>query len=211
MKFDLMYLPVSIMFVIGMYIGYYESPPKEIESDNVMGIDTIRIVDTVYIHTIGHASDIPSHVDNYINRFLSTAQREQEIYGIPASIKLAQAMLETGFGRSYVATNAKNHFGIKSRNWDGPISEYVIGHVDAMDDCYGYCKFQKFKTDWASWRAHSIILQNERYSRLRGVTDYEEYANGLQECGYATANDYAKNLISIINKYRLYVYDCDIC
>lgn len=163
---------------------------------------------TVYIHG---ADRMPEHVRDYLHRFVKTAQRESYQYGIPTSIKLAQAMLESSYGRSSLALNGRNHFGIKSRNWKGPISELVDGHVYLHDDCDGRCRFQKFKTDWASWRAHSLILQSDRYRSLRGVTNYREYAYGLQRCGYATSTSYAKDLISIINRYELHLYDCEMC
>lgn len=170
--------------------------------------ETVGFYDEIYIH----GSDrMPEHVKNYLHRFIKTARNESLQYGIPTSIKLAQAMLESSYGRSTLAVNGKNHFGIKSRNWKGPIAGLVDGHVYLHDDCDGRCRFQRFKSDWASWRAHSLILQSGRYDSLKGVTDYREYARGLQRCGYATSDSYAKDLISIINRYELHLYDCEMC
>ncbi len=123
--------------------------------------------------------------------------------GVPASITLAQGILESGNGNSYLARQANNHFGIKcGNNWAG--DEFYMDD-DRDNEC-----FRKYPTVEESYRDHSdFIRTNPRYESLFALdpTDYKGWARGLKEAGYATRRNYAELLIDIIQKHKLYLYD----
>jgi murein DD-endopeptidase MepM/ murein hydrolase activator NlpD len=140
----------------------------------------------------------PVNATEYISTWQNTAIDQMEQYGIPASITLAQAALESAWGSSYLATSGNNHFGIKCHNWSGDT-------ITADDDKKGEC-FRKYKSADESFTDHSkFIKDNKRYSSLFSLdrTDYKAWAYGLQKAGYATGAGYASKLISIIEKYNL--------
>ena len=138
----------------------------------------------------------------YIDTFSEIAQIEMMAYGIPASITLAQGLLESDFGRSRLAVKAKNHFGLKCRkDWKGE----TIRHTDdAPNEC-----FRKFRTVEDSYKNHSRFLQRNRYRFLFSIDnkDYVGWAHGLKKAGYATDPYYAFKLINLIERYSLQVYD----
>lgn len=139
---------------------------------------------------------------DYIARYSEMAVAQQSEYGIPASITLAQGLLESGAGRSTLATEGNNHFGIKChRGWEG---KTMLRDDDAPDEC-----FRVYGSAAESFRDHSVFLRGKRYRRLfeLDVRDYASWARGLSECGYATDPNYASRLIAIIERYGLYVYD----
>ncbi len=130
------------------------------------------------------------------------AMRQQEKYRIPASITLAQGLLESGAGRSRLAREANNHFGIKTPGgWTGP---YI-----RVDDDRPKEKFRKYRNAEESYEDHSLFLKKPRYSRLftYDITDYKAWAKGLKACGYATSPTYAQSLIRIIEMYSLHQFD----
>ena len=138
----------------------------------------------------------------YIDQYKDIAIEEMMAYHIPASITLAQGLLESGAGKSYLSTCGNNHFGIKSNGWTGR----TIRH----DDDKKQEKFRAYDSARESYEDHSKFLAyRERYKRLFALspTDYVGWANGLKECGYATNPKYAQKLISIIETYKLYQYD----
>ncbi len=138
----------------------------------------------------------------YIDRYKDIAIEEMATYRIPASITLAQGLLESGAGKSYLSTHGNNHFGIKSHGWSGR----TIRH----DDDRKQESFRAYNSARESFEDHSRFLANrERYQRLfsLSLTDYKGWARGLKECGYATNPAYARRLISIIETYKLYEYD----
>lgn len=140
--------------------------------------------------------------EEYIDRYCSLAMEHQEEYGIPASITLAQGLLESAAGRSTLASEGNNHFGIKChKEWKG---KTMLRDDDARDEC-----FRVYATPEESFRDHSLFLRRTRYSRLfdLDITDYQNWAKGLRECGYATDPNYAARLITIIERYSLYSYD----
>jgi LysM repeat protein len=143
-----------------------------------------------------------SYVD-YINQYNDLAKRQMEKYNIPASITLAQALLESGAGKSELAKNSNNHFGIKCHSdWKGERVHYAD---DGPNDC-----FRKYKKVEDSYEDHSKFLkQHARYSVLftYNIKDYTSWSVGLQKCGYATNKAYANKLIKIIEDYELYKYD----
>ena len=138
----------------------------------------------------------------YIDQYKDIAIEEMAQYHIPASITLAQGLLESGAGKSYLSRYGNNHFGIKSHGWSGR----TIRH----DDDSKQEQFRAYDSVRESYEDHSRFIANrERYSRLFSLksTDYKGWARGLKECGYATNPQYAQRLIGIIETYKLYEYD----
>lgn len=140
----------------------------------------------------------------YCEKYGDEARAQMKKYGVPASITLAQGMLESSYGSSYLAIEAKNHFGIKaySRGWKGPV---VKCDDDAKDE-----PFCKFSTVEEGFEYHSTFLRNNtRYNSLFALDmrDYEGWAHGLKSCGYATNPKYGYLLIDLIEKYHLDAYD----
>lgn len=138
----------------------------------------------------------------YINQYKELAIREMLQYRIPASITLAQAVFESGAGRSRLARLGNNHFGIKCHDWTGRT-------IAEDDDALGEC-FRAYDHPLQSFEDHSKFLVNSsRYRRLfsLSVQDYRGWAHGLKACGYATNPRYAYKLIELIELYKLYVYD----
>ncbi len=139
---------------------------------------------------------------NYIENYAQLAVVQQKEYGIPASITLAQGLLESGAGQSFFVRNSNNHFGIKCHDWPG---EKVYHDDDAKGEC-----FRKYKDVIESYRDHSLFLKNKpRYAFLFELspTNYEAWAHGLKKAGYATDPSYAYKLISIIENYELHKFD----
>ena len=140
--------------------------------------------------------------ERYVEQYSALAVKHQKQYGIPASITLAQGLLESGAGLSKLAKKSNNHFGIKCHSdWKG---ERVYHDDDKKDDCFR--KYSKVET---SYEDHAQFLLRARYARLfkLNVKDYKAWARGLQECGYATDKAYANKLIKTIETYELYKYD----
>ncbi|MGI6342209.1 MAG: glucosaminidase domain-containing protein [Bacteroidales bacterium] len=140
---------------------------------------------------------------NYVETYIDVAVNEMLLYNIPASITLAQGILESNSGRSLLATEANNHFGIKCHEgWLGETYTYD-------DDKKGEC-FRKYKSATESFRDHSLFLTTRpRYSNLFALplTDYKGWANGLKLSGYATNPNYANILIRIIEENSLMIFD----
>ena len=138
----------------------------------------------------------------YIDQYKELAIEQQQKYKIPASITLAQGLLESGAGRSRLATEANNHFGIKTPGgWTGP---YILADDDRPKE-----RFRKYKSARDSYEDHSLFLLRPRYKVLftYSMTDYKSWAKGLKACGYATSPVYAQSLIRIIEMYSLYQFD----
>ncbi|WP_312825150.1 glucosaminidase domain-containing protein [Epilithonimonas sp.] len=141
--------------------------------------------------------------DQYIQKFAPYAVEEMEKYKIPASITLAQGLLETGGGQSRLAQLGKNHFGIKCKeDWTGK----TMSHTDdAPNEC-----FRVYEDPKQSYEDHSIFLATRKYyTKLFDLDpkDYKAWAHGLKKAGYATNPKYAHILISKIEKYKLYEFD----
>ncbi|MBR1800943.1 MAG: glucosaminidase domain-containing protein [Bacteroidaceae bacterium] len=139
----------------------------------------------------------------YIENYKDMAIDQMHRYKIPASITLAQGLCESGAGRSRLATEAHNHFGIKvGMNWTGP---YIVMSDDRPDD-----RFRKYRNDAESYEDHSRFLASgQRYRGLFAlkVTDYKGWAHGLKRAGYATNPRYAEMLIGVIERYNLQQFD----
>ncbi len=138
----------------------------------------------------------------YISMYSSLAIREMQNYGIPASITMAQGILESDNGNSYLAVEANNHFGIKCHEWTGPF-------VNKDDDTYNEC-FRKYDLALHSYEDHSAFLTTRsRYAFLFDYdpTDYKAWAKGLKKAGYATNPHYPDLLIKIIEDNSLFLLD----
>lgn len=144
-----------------------------------------------------------NHTIAYIQKFAPIAVKKMHEHRIPASITLAQGVLESGSGRSDLAIRSNNHFGIKChKGWQG-------SSVTHDDDEKGEC-FRKYKYPETSYEDHSqFLLTRKRYASLfkLGKRNYKGWAYGLRSAGYATDKRYPQKLIGIINKYKLYEYD----
>jgi flagellum-specific peptidoglycan hydrolase FlgJ len=139
----------------------------------------------------------------YIRKFSGIAREEMRKYGVPASISLAQGLIESRAGSSKLAVNNNNHFGMKcfSRNCRK-------GHCTNFTDDTHKDFFLKFNTAQESWKAHSKLLAAGRYAKLKKHgRDYRRWAQGLKSVGYATDRTYAQKLIGIIERYELHQYD----
>lgn len=145
-------------------------------------------------------------IQDYILQYKDIAKDNMSQFGIPASITLAQGVLESGSGQGTLSKNANNHFGIKCHNeWDGP----SVRHTDdAPDEC-----FRKYEAPEESYRDHSkFLVTRSRYNALFSLDqdDYEGWAHGLKKAGYATDPKYATKLISLIERYSLDQYDREV-
>ncbi len=139
----------------------------------------------------------------YVDRFSKIARTEREIYGIPASITMAQGLLESDAGGSRLSRESNNHFGIKCR------SKCRGCTCRNYTDDSKYDMFRVFDSVWESYREHSKLLNGNRYKHLLDlpVTDYKGWAHGLKKAGYATDKRYAEKLIKIIEEMKLYKLD----
>lgn len=152
----------------------------------------------------------PNKSIDYIEQYKDIAISEMERTGIPASIKLAQGLVESGAGQSTLSREAKNHFGIKcGGGWEGPIYKHKDDDYNSKGQLIKSC-FRKFDSAYQSYIAHSEFLQTQRrYATLFDLSkrDYHAWAKGLRKAGYATDPAYANKLINIIEKYTLFLYD----
>ena len=153
--------------------------------------------------SIGCTAQRQSQYLDYIDRYQNLAIEEMNIYGIPASITLAQGLIESGCGSSSLCTRSNNHFGIKCHGeWSGSKVHYTD---DAPNEC-----FRGYKSPEDSYRDHSEFLKNhDLYAPLfkLEITDYQVWALGLRAAGYATDPTYATKITKIIEDYRLYLLD----
>ncbi|NJK98956.1 MAG: LysM peptidoglycan-binding domain-containing protein [Bacteroidales bacterium] len=141
----------------------------------------------------------------YIKTYKDIAIEEMHRSGIPASITLAQGMLESENGNSSLAKEGKNHFGIKCHDWTG-------GKIYRDDDEKNEC-FRKYKSEYESFKDHTDFLKGRsRYSFLfeYSSTDYKNWAQGLKKAGYATNPSYSQLLIKLIEGNKLYAYDQEL-
>ena len=155
----------------------------------------------VFLTQIGYSQTITP--EEYIKQYAPVAIKEMELFGIPASITLAQACLESNFGNSYLSRIGNNHFGIKCHSsWTG---KKLYQDDDAKHEC-----FRHYNSAWESFRDHSKFLKNgRRYQFLfeYSPTNYKKWAYGLKKAGYATSPSYPKRLLTIIKRYNLDKYD----
>ncbi|TKD60499.1 glucosaminidase domain-containing protein [Flavobacterium sp. ASW18X] len=147
-----------------------------------------------------------ANTTEYIAEFHEMAQYEMRAFGIPASITLAQGILESGSGKGELTLKTNNHFGIKCHTgWQG---EFDFHDDDAKGEC-----FRKYNHPMFSFRDHSIFLASRsRYRFLFNYAkdDYKKWAYGLKKAGYATDPKYPNKLIYLIDKYNLHQYDREV-
>tara|TARA_R110002124_G_scaffold80775_4_gene213524 strand:- start:1293 stop:2174 length:882 start_codon:yes stop_codon:yes gene_type:complete len=145
-------------------------------------------------------------IGNYVLQYKDVAMKNMKIYGIPASIILAQGILESGAGRGDLALSANNHFGIKCHTgWDG---DSVKHDDDSSQEC-----FRKYNDAGESFKDHALFLTGRsRYANLFALSkgDYQSWASGLRKAGYATDPKYPEKLISYIERYELAQYDAQV-
>ena len=145
-------------------------------------------------------------IGNYVLKYKDIAMSNMKAYGIPASIILAQGILESGAGKGDLAISANNHFGIKCHvGWNG---ETVRHDDDSSQEC-----FRKYNEAGESYKDHALFLTGRsRYASLFNLPkgDYQSWANGLRKAGYATDPKYPEKLISYIERYDLAQYDAEV-
>ena len=167
-----------------------------------MKLKSLMILSLLVVGIKGFAQSSPDAINEYINQYRSLAIEEEHRTGVPASIKLAQGILETEAGKSDLVLKSNNHFGIKCKtSWTG---EKVYHDDDARGEC-----FRKYASAQDSYVDHSDYLKKtERYAFLFKLdpTDYRGWAFGLKQAGYATNPKYPQILIRYIEEYNLNDY-----
>lgn len=169
-----------------------------------MNLLKVTLISSVILSVATGGSAKEDPYQKYIDTYSAMAIEQQNAHGIPASITLAQGLLESAAGRSTLATKGNNHFGIKCHSeWEG---DTLLRNDDAANEC-----FRVYATAAESFDDHSRFLLRKRYSRLFDLdpSDYAAWAKGLRSCGYATDPNYATRLITIIERYSLYLYDSE--
>ena len=149
--------------------------------------------------TASAQSNWSARYQEYIDQYKDCAVEQMRKWKVPASITLSQGVLESGAGRSQLATEGNNHFGIKCHGWKGAT---IYKDDDKQNEC-----FRAYSSAFDSFEDHSRFLaEGQRYKSLfkLKITDYSGWAKGLKEAGYATNPKYAQQLIDIIQLYRLY-------
>ncbi len=177
------------------------TPVKPIGKNYPSTNNTTEVIQSTSKTTV--TSDL---INNYVLQYKDIAVGNMKTYGIPASIILAQGILESGAGRGDLALEANNHFGIKChKDWLG---ESVRHDDDSAQEC-----FRKYPQASESYRDHALFLVGKkRYESLFTYEkdDYKAWAKGLRACGYATDPNYPDKLISYIERYNLHQYDCQV-
>ena len=174
-----------------------ETPVEDDKNETEKSSQEVSIVDTPEVYA--------SPTDEYIAIYSDIAQDEMRQYGVPASITLAQGILESSSGRGRLAVKANNHFGIKCHEWSGAT---IIQDDDKKDEC-----FRKYKNSKYSFQDHSVFLTSrKRYHKLFMLEkdDYKGWSKELKAAGYATDRKYPQKLISIIERYQLYRFDSQV-
>ncbi|QSB26440.1 glucosaminidase domain-containing protein [Flavobacterium sp. CLA17] len=218
-----MFKKIILLFIIAALAGCSSSKPAIATTKKQAAIQKPRVASTkkgTYSKPIGKypttnntteviqstsktvvTSDL---INNYVLQFKDIAMGNMQKYGIPASIILAQGILESGAGRGDLALEANNHFGIKChKDWLG---ESVRHDDDSAQEC-----FRKYTEASDSYRDHALFLVGKnRYATLFTYEkdDYKAWAKGLRAAGYATDPNYPDKLISYIESYNLHQYDC---
>ena len=193
-----------LIFFVYFYTQIRKRIMKRMYAFSRLALPAILFLSLVFwIQSPAEAQRRNSAYLQYIKKYEDLAVDQMKEYHIPASIKLAQGLLESGAGRSELARSSNNHFGIKcGRAWKG---RSVRRTDDAPNEC-----FRAYRHPEESYRDHSRFLRdNPRYAALfrLDMTDYKGWAHGLKRAGYATDPSYANRLITIIETYELYRYD----
>lgn len=161
----------------------------------------IAVLACVCAPCVANAQALSAKYLGYIDKYKDVALRHRAEYGIPASITLAQGLLESNCGDSRLARVGNNHFGIKCGKWTG---DTILKDDDRKDDC-----FRRYRSAEESYRDHALFLKRDRYAPLFKLhaDDYKGWARTLSKCGYATDPGYPDKLIGIIERYGLYNLD----
>ena len=170
-------------------------------------IFVLIIIFTSSCSSLKTISDVENTVEQkinfYVKKYAPAATKNMRFFKIPASITLAQGILESGYGEGTLAKKANNHFGIKChKEWKG---KSITHDDDEKDEC-----FRSYKNPLRSYRDHSLFLvDRDRYSSLFTLNrkDYKGWALGLKAAGYATDPKYADKLISLIERFNLTRFD----
>jgi len=174
---------------------------------------TILLPVLVLIGILSTSSRVITVQERYMEQYKYMAISEMNRSGIPASIKLAQGILESQSGRSELAVNANNHFGIKCKsNWSGETYQYKDDDLDENGELIHSC-FRMYGSGEQSYIDHTdFILNRSRYKSLFSLpkNDYKAWAMGLKKCGYATDPNYGIRLIETIEKYNLNLLDAPV-
>tara|TARA_B100001093_G_scaffold102293_1_gene94493 strand:+ start:649 stop:1176 length:528 start_codon:yes stop_codon:yes gene_type:complete len=153
--------------------------------------------------TTNNENSVEEKINIYIKKYAPAATKNMRFFKIPASITLAQGILESGYGEGTLAKNANNHFGIKChKDWKG---KSIKHDDDEKNEC-----FRSYKNPLRSYRDHSLFLvDRDRYRSLFKLNrkDYRGWALGLKAAGYATDPKYADKLISLIERFKLTRFD----
>ncbi len=169
-------------------------------------VEVVKTTPTESTEKTPKATKKRSTTEVYIDTYSDVAKREMELHGIPASITLAQGILESGSGKGKLTMRSNNHFGIKChKGWKG---ERVYHDDDEDQEC-----FRKYANPAYSFTDHSLFLTGRsRYAQLFKLPkdDYKGWAKGLKKAGYATDRKYPNKLISLIERYELYKYDAEV-
>lgn len=194
---------VILILAIGLAISSCGSRKKAAErrSETKTVNKTIDVKEPVKTKT----PKVIKSTTQYISVYKGIAMDEMRTYKIPASITLAQGILESGSGRGSLAVKANNHFGIKCHDWKGAKVYY---DDDKRQEC-----FRKYNNSSHSFRDHSEFLaKRKRYAKLFKLKkgDYKAWAKELRRAGYATDKKYPQKLISLIERYKLYKYDKEV-
>lgn len=179
-----------------------ESNIEKVAVKNNNSNNNIPTTPNTYKKPLTSAKSYASDTERYIDMYKDFAQVEMKLYEVPASITLAQGILESASGKGRLSVEANNHFGIKCGDWTG---NKIYHDDDEKQEC-----FRKYSEVKYSFRDHSLfIAQRERYSKLFQLKkeDYKGWARGLQAAGYATDKKYPQKLISLIELHELYKYD----
>jgi flagellum-specific peptidoglycan hydrolase FlgJ len=157
--------------------------------------------DEIYVSFMG--SD---KVKEYVIKYQELAIKDMERYGIPASVKIAQAILESGYGQSSLSKRGNNHFGIKCKRKN-------CSHVNCLNMCDDSCRdyFKTYSSPEKSFEDHSLLLSNSNFRYYSLIEecgyDFRCWAIGLKRKGYATSKTYDKKLIKLIEDYNLHILD----
>ncbi|RAJ14607.1 glucosaminidase domain-containing protein [Olleya aquimaris] len=179
---------------------------RVVKNTNQTKGDTPKEEAVIVEETIKETPEVYANkTEEYIAIYSDIAQDEMRNYGIPASITLAQGILESASGQGRLSVEANNHFGIKCHEWTGA---KIYHDDDASQEC-----FRKYKNSKYSFRDHSLFLtERKRYAKLFLLEkdDYKGWAKELRAAGYATDRKYPDKLISLIERYQLYRFDADV-
>lgn len=198
-----------LIFAFGLIVFSCGSRKRALESKPETKPETVNktviVEENIHTETPKIAVPVINSTTQYISVYKDIAMEEMRAYKIPASITLAQGILESGSGKGTLARKANNHFGIKCHDWQG---KKIYHDDDKRQEC-----FRKYKDASYSFKDHSEFLaKRKRYANLFKLrkNDYKAWAKGLRKAGYATDKRYPQKLISLIERYELYQYDKEV-